>query len=64
MLHSILTFLDGKKSTLMAILAAVFSYAVATDLITPDLGALLQTILSILAGGAVFATNKLGIGKK
>ena len=65
----ILNFLDGKKSTILAISAVVISYAVASGLIEASLGALLQTIISILGGGAVYATsdlrgaNKLGIRK-
>lgn len=62
-LTQVLTWLDGKKSTILAICAAILSYLVASQLITANLGALLQTILSILTGGAVVASNKLGIGK-
>ena len=62
MFTTILTWLDGKKSTILAISSAILSYAVATNLIHSDLGALLQTVISILAGGAIIATNKLGIG--
>jgi len=64
MIHSILTWLDGKKSTILAIVSAIISYAVAASYLKADLGALLQTVVSILAGGAIVATNKLGIGKK
>lgn len=62
--HQILDFLDGKKSTILAITAAILSYAVAGNIIDADLGALLQTILSILGGGAVYATNKLGQARR
>jgi hypothetical protein len=61
--EKILTWLNGKKSTILAISAAVLSYCVAGGLIDPQLGALLQTILSILTGGAVFETKRLGIKK-
>lgn len=68
-LEQLLLWLDGKKSTILAICGAVNSYLVAGKLITAELGALVQTILSILAGGAVYATkdmlgaNRLGIKK-
>jgi len=61
--HALLDWLEGKKALILSISAAVLSYAVAGHLINPDLGALLQTILSILGGGAVYATNKLGAAR-
>jgi hypothetical protein len=57
-MENILTFLDGKKAILLGICSAILSYLVASSLISADLGALIQTILSILAGGAVYASNK------
>ena len=55
----ILEALDGKKSTILAISAVLLSYAVASGLIDANLGALLQTILSIISGGAVYATKDM-----
>jgi hypothetical protein len=63
-LKAILTWLDGKKSTIMAIGSVLISYAVAANMIDANLGAMLQTIISILTGGAVVATKTLGVGKK
>lgn len=62
--NKVLTWLDGRKSTILSISAAILSYCVAGGFISPELGALLQSILSILAGGAIIATNKLGIKRK
>lgn len=64
MLKAVLSWLEGKKSTILAICAAVLSYLVAGGAIDAQLGALLQTVLSILTGGAVYATQKLGASKK
>jgi len=58
-MQAILTWLDGKKSIILAICAPVVTYLMATHLITLDLGALIQTILSILAGAAKIATNDM-----
>lgn len=64
MFQTILQFLAGKKAYILSISAAILSYLVAGDIINANLGALIQTILSILGGGAMIATNKLGIVKK
>ena len=63
-LTAILTWLDGRKSVILSISAAVLSYCVAGHLISTELGALLQTIISILGGSAVYATNRMGISRK
>lgn len=55
-----LGYLQGKKAVIMAILTAINAYAVAVNLYDAQLGALIATILSILAGGAVLATTKMG----
>jgi cytochrome b subunit of formate dehydrogenase len=57
--NSILDFLDGKKTYIIAIASAIIVYLMTGNLISDNLGALLQTIMSILAGGAVIATNRL-----
>lgn len=57
--ETFLTWLDGKKMVIVAIGSAILSYCVSTNLITADLGSLLQSILSILAGGALIATNNV-----
>lgn len=63
MLFKVLQFLDGKKAVILGCCSAVLSYLVAGQLIDANLGALLQTIISLLTGGAVIATNKLGAKK-
>jgi hypothetical protein len=59
MLNDILTFLDGKKAIIFGIASAVLSYLVAGSIIDKELGALIQTILTLLSGGAVYATNQV-----
>jgi hypothetical protein len=59
-LKSVLFWLDGKKSTILAICALVLSYLVSMGVITADLGTLLQAILSVITGGAVYGTSKFG----
>ena len=58
-LLAILDYLEGKKTVILAILAPIIAYAVAIHGISPELGALLQTIISVLAGGAAYGTVKL-----
>jgi len=62
-LKDILTFLDGKKAYLLAIVSAINSFMVASNVYTADLGSLIQTIASILASGAKYQSDVLGIGK-
>lgn len=68
-MQKILTWLDGKKSSILAILSLIIVYLIQDSTISQNLGLLLQGILSILAGGAVVMTkdmqgsNKLGIRK-
>lgn len=64
MLYKILEFLDGKKAPILAVSSAIISYLVAGKVIEASLGALFQTIISILGGGAVYASNRLGVGKR
>jgi hypothetical protein len=59
-----LTFLDGKKSVIMSILALVVVYLMQSGVISDNLGLLIQSILSVLTGGAVVATKKLGLSAK
>lgn len=68
-MQALLTWLDGKKALIVSILSLINSYLVAVNLYDAALGTLVQSILSLLAGGAVVATkdmlgsNKLGIRK-
>jgi hypothetical protein len=61
-MEKILTLLDGKKAIILAICSAILSYLVASGTIKADLGALIQTVLSILAGGAA-AYTPIALGK-
>lgn len=62
-MREILYYLAGKKTYILAIASAVNAYVVAVGIITPELGALWQTIMSILAGGAKYQTEVMGIKK-
>lgn len=55
-IHKVVYFLEGKKAIIVAIIGAVLSFLVARGAMAADLGALLQTIIAILTGGA------LGVG--
>ena len=58
-MEKLLEFIDGRKTTILAIASAICAYTVASGLITAELGALIQTIISIIAGGAVIASNRV-----
>ena len=68
-MQSLLEWLDGKKSTILLIASAINTYCMAGGLYNTQLGALIQTILSVLAGGAKLVTadmqgqNRLGFRK-
>lgn len=62
-MREILYYLAGKKTYILAIASAVNAYVVAVGIITPELGALIQTIVSIVAGGAKYQTEVMGIKK-
>ena len=51
-MNGIILFLDGKKTYILAIVSAINSFLVASAVYNASLGALIQTILSIIAGGA------------
>lgn len=61
-LVSLLNYLDGKKAVILSISALVLSYLVTAGVLEPSLGTLLQSILSILGGGAVYATKDMSLG--
>ena len=54
----LLTFLDGKKLIIGQIISTVIAFLVARSILSPDWGALIQSILAILGIGAVYQTNK------
>lgn len=57
-LEQLLWWLNGKKAVLLAVASAINSYAVSTSIIAPELGSLIQTLLSIVFGGAAIATQQ------
>ena len=59
-LAQLLAYLQGKKTTIVAILGAINTYALATGMIDEQLGSLLATLILIIGGGANYATTKLG----
>ena len=68
-MNEVILFLDGKKTYILAIVSAINSFLVASGVYTADLGALIQTILSILAGGTHAITvsavdNKTPLGEE
>lgn len=58
-LVTILKWLSGKKSTIIAILAAVVTFLLSENIINENLAILLNGILIIVGGGASYATRKL-----
>jgi hypothetical protein len=59
MLIEVLTFLKGKKSTMVAIVALILSYLALKGMIGQDEQVLFNGILAVLGLGANIATNKL-----
>ncbi len=69
-LHKIVSFLEGKKSVILSISGLVISFLVTEGTIQASVGTLLQSILSVLATGAVavgstqsYQNSQLGKGK-
>lgn len=58
-MEKFLKFLDGKKAMIMGISNAINAYLVAAAVITPEMGALISSILVVLGGGAIVATNQV-----
>lgn len=56
-MNDFLIWLDGKKAYLLAIFSAINSFLVASNLYDANVGVLIQTILSIIAGGAKLHTD-------
>lgn len=59
MILKILEFLDGKKAKIVAICGVIVGYLSATNVIDPKLATAILSILSIIAGGAAIATDKI-----
>jgi len=62
-LNSLLGWLDGKKSIISGLISVVNSYLVTAGLYDASIGSLIQSLVLILTGGAVYQTNVLK-GKK
>ena len=58
-LEVLLQWLDGKKAMILAISGLVVGYSVAANFLDARLGTLILSILNILSGGAVVATNQV-----
>ena len=58
-LEKFLKLLDGKKAIIGSALNAINAYLVATTVYTPALGALVATLILILTGVGVPATNAI-----
>lgn len=64
-MEKILEFLDGKKAKLTAIAGLIFGYLVAAGFMDAKLGALILSIINILAGTTAVITDKqLGSRKR
>ncbi len=62
-MEKILQFLDGRKAKILAICGLVIGYLITTNIIDAKLGGLILSILNIIAGGTVIATDKM-LGKR
>jgi hypothetical protein len=56
---SILKYLKGRKTTIVAVIALTFSFANSKGLIDTNTSVYLNSILTLVAFGANYATNKL-----
>jgi hypothetical protein len=63
-MQKLLEFLEGKKTVIASVLAVTVSFAVTMNWIAPEVGTYLQTVLGLIFGTAVVATNKLGARRK
>lgn len=63
-MEKVLTFLQGKKSTIVAVLALTISFISLKGGIDNDTATYLNLVLTTLAFGANYATNKTLGAKK
>jgi len=56
-------WLEGKKTILVGCLSAVNSYLVAASMYDANMGALIQSLLLAVSGGAVYATVRMNKAK-
>jgi hypothetical protein len=59
MLISLLTWLDGRKALIGTCLGAINAYLMATGVFTPELGSLIATLIVVLTGVGISATNSV-----
>lgn len=63
-LNRLLSWLQGKKTLIFGALSAVNTYLMAAGAYEPALGALIQTVLTLLSGGAAVMTGRgIKLGK-
>lgn len=58
-IKSILTWLSGKKSVIFGLCGVIVIYLLKEGQINENLALLIQSILTLLAGGASYATGRL-----
>ena len=58
-MENFLRYLDGRKAILAAVCGLIITYLVKTNVIDGDLGVLVLSVINLLAGGAVIATDKV-----
>jgi hypothetical protein len=57
-LEAFLTLLDGRKAVIGTCLMAINTYLMATGVFTPELGSLIATLIAVLTGVGVVASNR------
>ena len=62
-MYNFLTWLDGKKAIISGIANALNTYALAAGLIDSNLAVFIASVIGILTGTAVVATNNV-LGSK
>jgi len=58
-IKQILTWLSGKKSVIFGALGVIVLYLLQEGQITENMAYLIQGLLTVLAGGASYATGRL-----
>lgn len=62
-IRTVLYWLDGKKTYIFGILALTNAFLGAKGVLDVDTIAYIQSVLTLLAGGAEYTTVRLGIRK-
>jgi len=58
-MEKLLLLIQGRKTTIFAVLQAIIVYLLANGLLQPNLAELLTTIMVLLAGGANYGTKRI-----